>query len=380
MPSTRKPTLRLILLLALASSQCRSSNDSYNTDRLYIAEEALVSSVERFPLQVFDVDPGNGRLSRADVQIDDGDETFYSGPRLFAHPSRPYLVVARTRFRMLEIEGSESLTLLPREATEHLGAIHSALIRLHPNGRHIYAFHARKQSSPSGMIVFELGDGAATPFFDLVGKLHTLGCDAHAVALSPDGQSIYCSADEGRSIQIIDISDPASSFAPAAKFDVAERVREIVAHPGGNFVYALIGLPRKGRKDWNRGTIMAYRRTETAGRLTRVTRGGTTFTSWITRIAITPDGGNLYSLDRAMNFVFGFAIDAEGRLQERGRSRAGQAPSEILIHPTGRFVYVVNKKSSDLTAFTVGEGGKLVPMPNSPIALDSPPVAIAFGR
>lgn len=54
---------------------------------------------------------------------------------------------------------------------------------------------------------------------------------------------------------------------------------------------------------------------------------------------------------------------------------AGLAPNQLLVDPTGRFVYVTNEQSEDITAFSVDpSSGTLTELPGSPFPIGGAPV------
>jgi 6-phosphogluconolactonase len=53
-------------------------------------------------------------------------------------------------------------------------------------------------------------------------------------------------------------------------------------------------------------------------------------------------------------------------------------PISVAIDPSGQFVYAVNFNSNDVSAYTVGTSGALIPVPGSPFATGAQPHAIAI--
>lgn len=95
----------------------------------------------------------------------------------------------------------------------------------------------------------------------------------------------------------------------------------------------------------------------------------------LTRIAITPDGSNVYVSSSTQNAVFAFSRDASGVLTPKagtgecisnsssGLARCAKAPAlgspqQMAISPDGRFVYVATA-SGGVRGLTMGDGGLL---------------------
>lgn len=73
-------------------------------------------------------------------------------------------------------------------------------------------------------------------------------------------------------------------------------------------------------------------------------------------VAVTPDGKFLYVANQFDGTVTGFSVDASGvltRLTPGATATVGTAPSGMGITPDGGFLYVANSGSSDVSAFAV---------------------------
>jgi DNA-binding beta-propeller fold protein YncE len=379
MPSRRSTPVLVLSIVACVPFACRSHDAGDLSSRLYVALGPTLNHQTPDPFRVFDADPVSGALSSAHVQVDLGNE-YLVRPQLFQHSSEKYLVVGRVgTFLMFARDEDGNLKLLPKEATVHSGALHGAgVIRQHPEKGYFYVFNRASYGNLSGMFVLRVGDGETTPFFEMVRMAEEPGCDGLAAALSPDGKVLYCSTDYGKSVLVLDANEASGPFTRAATIPVADRMRELVADPSGERLYVLSGTTIPSSERWNPTWIAAYRRTTLPGRLTAVTRGVTTIHSWVAEMAITPDGRYLYALDAILGQVLGFAIESDGTLRQIGGARAGRLPSVLAVDGTSRFVYVGNQESEDLSLFTIGPGGELVPMAGSPVPLEGSPVALSL--
>ena len=65
--------------------------------------------------------------------------------------------------------------------------------------------------------------------------------------------------------------------------------------------------------------------------------------------------GFAYVTNVRSNNVFAFTLEPDGQLQsiEGAPFQAGDEPRSLVIHPTGRFVYVTNSGSDDISTFTI---------------------------
>jgi hypothetical protein len=233
-------------------------------------------------------------------------------------------------------------------------------------------------SIPAGLFVALLGDGDSAPFFEKIATTHSTGCDGVAAALDPSEKLLFCSADRGKSIRVLDAADPRGGFPLVSEQRASERVRRIVPHPSGTLVYALSGAVIPNHSGWDHAWISGFRMTSIAGRLTPATRAFVPLDTWVVDIAVTPDGRYLYALDRQMHRVHGFIIGADGELVAMpGFFRTSPAPVLLQPDPSGRFLYVGSEGATDLAVHTIGTSGELIPV-GPPIRVDGVPMSLAF--
>ena len=105
-------------------------------------------------------------------------------------------------------------------------------------------------------------------------------------------------------------------------------------------------------------------------------------------LAVTPDGKFLYVANQFDNTVTEFSVDASGVLTRHPAIPVGTAPSAAAITPDGGFLYVANSGSSNVSAFAVcnqvltscsvptSPDGSLTPVSNSPFSVGLDPVSI----
>lgn len=80
-------------------------------------------------------------------------------------------------------------------------------------------------------------------------------------------------------------------------------------------------------------------------------------------VAITPNGKYVYVTNSGSNDVSGYSVDGTtGALTEITGSpfAASTAPSAVTVDPSSRYVYVTNKSASSISIFTIDSTGKLV--------------------
>jgi YVTN family beta-propeller protein len=71
-------------------------------------------------------------------------------------------------------------------------------------------------------------------------------------------------------------------------------------------------------------------------------------------VAVDPSGKFAYVANFGSNDVSMFTIDAtSGALTSTGTIAAGQSPTSIAVHPSGKFVYVTNSASNNISMFSI---------------------------
>jgi 6-phosphogluconolactonase len=126
--------------------------------------------------------------------------------------------------------------------------------------------------------------------------------------------------------------------------------RHFVFHPNGRWFYSIqeeastvaffqYGL---GRLD-HRQTISALPK-------------GFTGTNFCSEIAVSSDGRLLYAANRLHNSIATFAIGNDGTLSYReDTATEGDYPNQMVIAPGGRFAYVCNQRSDQITSFRIDQ-------------------------
>ncbi|MHC4895314.1 MAG: lactonase family protein, partial [Planctomycetota bacterium] len=80
-------------------------------------------------------------------------------------------------------------------------------------------------------------------------------------------------------------------------------------------------------------------------------------------LAINPKDGGILAI--ANGGLTQFDLDNDGSLSSVASVAAGTTPEDLVISPDGRFAYVANRVSGDISAFAIGEG-QLTELPASP--------------
>jgi hypothetical protein len=97
-------------------------------------------------------------------------------------------------------------------------------------------------------------------------------------------------------------------------------------------------------------------------------------------VAVDPTGKFAYVANGNTNNVSAYSIAANGALTPVKGSpfAAGRQPFSAAVDPTGKIAYVANDLDNNASAYSIAANGALTPVPGSPFAAGSFPVLVAI--
>ncbi len=126
--------------------------------------------------------------------------------------------------------------------------------------------------------------------------------------------------------------------------------RHLAFHPNGRWLYAdteeastvtLFDYDAKSGSPHARQTVSAL-------------PAGFAGTSYASEVLVHPSGRWLYTANRLNDTITVFAIAADGTLKQIGEaSTLGDYPVQLRIDPTGHFIFACNRKSDAITSFRI---------------------------
>jgi 6-phosphogluconolactonase len=261
------------------------------------------------------------------------------------------------------------------------GAAPSA-VTVSPNGA--FAFVANLGSNNVSVFTINAGTGALTA---VAGSPFVVGTNPTGVTVSPDGLVAFVTNGVSSGVST-DVSaftvNPTSGVltpVPGSPFAAGTNPIAVAVAPGGTFAYVV-----------NRGdnTITVFSIDAATGALTALLGGtGNPFPTGTAPngIAITPNGSFLYVSNSGTNNVSAYAINSgtgvlTPLLAGTGNPFAADTtPSGITVTPDGKFVYVANNGSGNVSAYGVdastGALTALLPGVGNPFIAGTLPSGIA---
>jgi 6-phosphogluconolactonase len=392
MKLTRRGLLNLLLiavpslfLAASAAPQKRIPNKPY---LVYVG--TYTNKTASKGIYVYNFDPGTGKLTSLGVAAESEDPSF-----LVVHPSGKYLYAvneidhfgekksgAASAFSIDQKTGK--LTLLNQAATRGAGPCH---ISLDKSGKFALVANYDGGSVATFPVHPDGTLGEAADFVEHRGsgadKERQTAPHAHWIGTSPDNR-FALAADLGLDeILIYRFNATKGTLAPNdpafVKLNPGSGPRHLAFHPSGKFVYLLTEME-------DSVTAFAYKASngslsplQTVSALTTL-RKDFKGPKEAAEIVVHPSGKFLYASNRAgIDTISAFSINpAKGTLQLKNEyPTMGKTPRNFAIDPTGKFLLAANQESNTIVILRIDAiTGALTPI-GDPVEVPAP-VCIVF--
>lgn len=314
-----------------------------------------------------DFDPVSGKLSAPELVAETTGPSF-----LTIHPNHKFLYAvgelskpktgAVNAFRIDEKTGK--LTFLNAQASGGRGPCH---VSVDQTGKTVLVANYGEGSCAS--LPLE-ADGKLAPAASVhqhqgssVNKGRQEGPHAHSINVSPDNRFAFC-ADLGIDRILVYRLDASTgkmtpNDPPAAQVEAGSGPRHFAFHPSGKIAYTngeLSGTVIAMNYDAEKGVLSPF---QTVSTLPEATKGNTT-----AEILVHPSGNFLYCSNRGHNSIAIFAVEKDtGKLTPLGHQKEGiKVPRNFNIDPTGKWLLVANQDGDSVIVFEIDlKSGKLTP-------------------
>jgi len=318
------------------------------------SEFAFVSNEDSNNLNAYSIDGGTGALTQVTGSPFAGD----TGPRGVAvDPSGKFLYMANESSNDISAytinASSGALTPVPGspfaegEEEENYGP---RGVAVDPSGKFLYV--ANEVGNNVSAFSIDATSGALT---QITGSPFAAETGPRGVAVDPSGKYVYVTnhGDDDVSAYSITAATGALTPVPGSAFETGDTPFDVVVDPSGKFVYVTNHLS---------GNVSAYTLAAATGALTPVPGSPFTAGSEPHGVAVDPSGKFVYVANHASNNVSAYSINAaSGALTElAGSPFADTSPQEgvtapygLAVDPSGKFVYVANNGTGDVSAFSL---------------------------
>ena len=326
-------------------------------------------------IYVFEADLLTGELIRKGVMPNSTNPWWIS-----IHPNGGFLYSANevsgtagdTNGSISAYKIDRSTGMLTHLNTLSSGGSRPAHLSVHPSGRYVLVANF----SGNTLVVFPIAPngslgspvdikhdegaiGAAKPSSAPAGGFQSNGHDRprpHMILTDPAGKYVVSSDLSMDALLVwefgLDTGHLRLSSNPPALVGSGDGARHFAFHPNGKMLFS---LQEEG------GTIVSFDYDPSTGRLTRRQTlstlpkdyKGSFYTS---EIVVAPSGNFVYTANRLYDSIVCFRISKDGSLSKISEDWAhGDFPRHLAISPTGKYMYVCNQRNDEIATFAVDE-------------------------
>jgi 6-phosphogluconolactonase len=325
-----------------------------------------------------DLDLKTGALSEPTLAVETRDPSF-----LAIHPSHQFLYAVGEGggkgISAFAIEKDGDLKLLNAESVKGSGPCH---ISLDKEGKHAFVANYGSGSIACLPIGADGKLGEASSAIQHKGSSVDPGRQkephAHSINLDPANKFVFA-ADLGLDKVLVYRFDPANgkltpNDPPHATVAPGSGPRHFAFHPSGKYAYVIneMLLTVTGfTYDADKGVLKEI---QTISTVPAPKKGGST-----AEIVVHPSGKFLYGSNRGHNTIAIFKIDEEtGKLTLVGhQGKTIKEPRNFAIEPTGRFLLVGNQNGASVSVFRIDQKSGELELVGEPVSVPNP-VCIRF--
>jgi 6-phosphogluconolactonase len=243
-----------------------------------------------------------------------------------------------------------------------------SFLAIHQNGRFLYAvnetgaFAGKKQGAVSAFSI-----DPATRKLTALNQQPSLGADPCHINVDPEGKNVLIANYTGGSVAVYPIDGDGglktnSSFIQHTGSGANKnRQREPHAHS--------INLDKTGKHafvcDLGLDKIFIYNYDSGAGKLSGNAFGTLKAGSGPRHLAVGVDGKTVYTINELSSTLTSFSYDGNTTLKEietvstLPQPTPGNSTAEVVVHPSGKFVYGSNRGHNSIAVFTTDTSGHL---------------------
>jgi len=283
-----------------------------------------------------------------------------------ADPAGKFLYVAdRGAFNLLFAYTIDATTGFLTPIGSPVVANGPAALAMHPTGKFLFV-----ANGPGSVATYSI-DSTGAPTF--VGQSASAAGGAISVAVDPTGKFVYTANVNGNTVSAysVDTSTGSLTQIPGSPFPTGPNPDFVAVHPSGNFLYA---------GNVNGQSVSAYTLDSVTGALKEIAGSPFMIVGSLPRAMALDLAGKYAFVSNASNSndISAFRIESTtGALQLIAGSPfpTGSGPLWAIVDPLGKFLYVANLSSNNISAFSIDPGSGFltsvgnVPAGSAPISM-----------
>jgi 6-phosphogluconolactonase len=235
-------------------------------------------------------------------------------------------------------------------------------------------------SSSASVSVYQINQTSGALQRTTGSPVTTGGSSPDSMATDPAKKFLLVANSSSATTSVFSVNSSTAALTPVtgSPFSTPPNAIRMVLHPSGNFVYTLSGTPAQ---------IQGYSFNSTTGVPTPLTGFPVSLnTTGETGLAISPNGGFLYTSNSSTDVITAFAIGANGALTLRSTtiSPLQGSPFYLTFDTSGNFLFGININGNfgvgSVSVFSVSASGALTEISGSPFAAGATPVSAVFSQ
>ena len=233
---------------------------------------------------------------------------------------------------------------------------------IHPSGNFLYLAN----SGDNDLSLFTISAGGLTE----VTPRTPAGTTPSILAMDPAGKFLYVGNSGSRDLSVFSISSKGTLTPVVTSFNIGFSPLNMKLSPSGNFLY-VVGFSQPG------GIIVVYSVSAGSLQLIGVFPTGASPQASPFGLVMNAKGSFLYvSNGSPDNSISEFTIGSNGLLSQINGSPIGGTlndPFALFIDASNKYLYAADEGSGNLAAYSIGSGGVLTLLTNSPFATGTQP-------
>ncbi len=310
-------------------------------------------------------------------------------------PSGRFAYVATNRLASISEYAVDAATrALGRSAIGSVAAGTSTIsVAVEPRGRFVYAvddvpYDVATGTTPPGAVFAYSVDASTGALTATPGSPFPTGVSPKAIAFDPGGNFAYVANYASKNVSIYAIDRTTGALVSVGSSPPAcggGFPKSVTVDPRGKFAF-LTGVTATTVPTTD-GFIVVCAIDASNGGLSRLTNNNIWFSGQSSvAVAAEPSGKFVYVANNGSNDISAYAVDAgSGVLTEVAGSpfAAGAGPLSVVADPSGKFLLILDAGSGSpgqIVTFAIGPTGALSKVPSGATTVGSNPVSIAVSR